>query len=197
MRRRFFDRLKQTICAVSLILTSACATNPANNFDQIHQGMTKAQVIAQIGGPDKSVRRGGADHWTYVLRNESGADEIREIEFQSGRATYVGDFRRPQISADEQDKINSAATDADHNRDEDDRKARNKILGVGERKSPAEQLKNSDDLDLKLRDSMYGTESYKESGHAKNISAPTFEDVSPSDGLSDEASGGRSETPSK
>ena len=181
MHDRFIARLKQVSCALALLLAAACATNPANNFDGIHQGMTKAQVIAQIGGPDKSVRRGGADHWTYVLRNESGADEIREIEFQSGRATYVGDFRRPQISADEQDKLNGAATDADHARDEEDRKARNKMLGVSERKSPAEQLKSSDDLDLKLRDSMYGTESYKESGHAKSVVAPNYEEVTPTD----------------
>ena len=169
-----------TSLAAAAVLTSACATNLVSNFNHIQKGMTKAQVISQIGGPDKAVRRGGADHWTYAIRNESGSDELREIEFESGRATYVGDFRRPQISADEQDKINNAVVEADAKRDEADHHARNKMLGIQERRSPAEQLEKSDDLDLKLRDSLYGTESYKASGHAKNITAPVFEEVSPS-----------------
>ncbi len=68
--------------------------------------MTKGEVLAAVGGPDRTQRWHGRDRWEYTLHGHPEGDIVREVHFENGRSTYVGAAIKPAISADEQDRRN-------------------------------------------------------------------------------------------
>jgi outer membrane protein assembly factor BamE len=97
---------------VSLALYSTgCASTDIRDFEKIQVGMDKDDVLKIMGSPNKSERWKGMDRWTYVLWNDN-QDGRREVHFNEGRATYVGDMVKPEISAEEQDRLNAESNAA-------------------------------------------------------------------------------------
>lgn len=90
-----------------------CQSNPLREFSDLRQGMYKDEVLDIAGSPSRTQRWHGMDRWTYIYFLESnqmgwkGTDRAeKEVHFASGRAVYVGDKPKPDISAEEQDRIN-------------------------------------------------------------------------------------------
>jgi outer membrane protein assembly factor BamE (lipoprotein component of BamABCDE complex) len=75
-------------------------------FESVHGGMSKSEVIEIVGGPQRTQRWHGRDRWEYRFYNTREGDVIREVHFEDGKSTYVGSAIKPAISADEQDRIN-------------------------------------------------------------------------------------------
>ena len=105
------NRLFQfTLVFFSALLASGCQTARHREFDSVRTGMAKDQVLAAVGGPNRSMHKNGLDHWTYFLwAPEGGGPQVREIHFSEGIAVYVGAPLAPRVSADEQDQINAGA----------------------------------------------------------------------------------------
>lgn len=84
---------------------SGCQTSMVRQFEKVHPGMDKHQVLEAMGSPRASTRLHGKDRWIYVFYE----DDIRfekEIHFSSGVATYVGGpwTPPPEASAEARDK---------------------------------------------------------------------------------------------
>ncbi len=90
---------------------SACQTARVKEFEQVHSGMSKSEVLSAVGGPVRTQRWRGRDRWEYRM-----GDVVREVHFEDGKATYVGSAIKPAISAEEQDRLNE-----NYSRDSDTR----------------------------------------------------------------------------
>jgi len=105
--------LRMTLFCVSL--TSAfglgCQTNEIKAFSKVQPGMEKGDVIGIMGSPQRSERWHGRDRWTYIFYHEDSRFE-KEVQFSGGRSLYVGDVTKPEVSAEEQDKINEESNQA-------------------------------------------------------------------------------------
>lgn len=103
------NRLFQfTLVFSSALLASGCQTARHHEFDSLRTGMAKDQVLATVGGPNRSVYKNGTDRWTYFMwAPEGGGRQVREIHFSDGIVVYFGAPPSPKISADEQDQINA------------------------------------------------------------------------------------------
>lgn len=88
-----------------VVFTAACQSMPSKQFTKLKTGMDKDDVLQIMGSPDRTQRWQGMDRWTYKVW-ESDTSELKEVHFSEGIAVYVGEFVKPEISADEQDKIN-------------------------------------------------------------------------------------------
>lgn len=105
----------RSIFSVSLLggslLLSACQTNMLREYNKLHVGMEKDDVLNVMGSPQRTQRFHGKDRWTYVFY----ADKIRhekEIQFFEGNAVYVGEKSEPEISAAQVDAKNEAENKA-------------------------------------------------------------------------------------
>lgn len=85
---------------------SGCQSKRYKEFETIHGGMSKGDVLAVMGNPDRTQRWHGRDRWQYTLYGHPDGDVVREVHFENGRSTYVGAAIKPAISADEQDRLN-------------------------------------------------------------------------------------------
>lgn len=95
-----------------LFILGACQTSRYKEFETIHGGMSKSEVLNAIGGPTRTQRWHGRDRWEYTLNGTPEGDITREVHFENGRSTYVGAAIKPPISADEQDQINLLSNQA-------------------------------------------------------------------------------------
>lgn len=84
-----------------------CQTSRLKEFETVHGGMSKDQVLELVGGPKRTQRWHGRDRWEYRFYNTTEGDVIREVHFENGKSTYVGSAIKPAISADEQDLLNA------------------------------------------------------------------------------------------
>lgn len=83
----------------SLLLFSlslaACQTNMTRQFEKVHSGMEKNDVLELMGSPQRSQRFHGKDRWTYILYEDNKRSE-KEVHFDNGVAVYVGDTWKPE-----------------------------------------------------------------------------------------------------
>ena len=86
----------------------ACQTTPPSKlkeFDEVHLGAEKIDVLEKIGNPTFFDRKLGQDRWTYQMYEDNIRHE-KVIYFLDGFVTYRGEPIPPFISAEEQDDIN-------------------------------------------------------------------------------------------
>lgn len=176
MTGTFVTASKLVLSIFFLGLFSACQTTSHKNFEQVRVGMDKPTILDLVGGPQRSGRIMGRDRWIYHFRSATEGDQIREIHFESGRAVYVGGRVAPNTPAEDQDRINEKVVREEAARDDEDRAAWEKEVGLLKLPERGKSQKK-DDLDLRLRDSMYGTTDYHKSAREKNKVAPVFEPV--------------------
>lgn len=104
------------ICSLFFIFIflQGCASRPLQQFEKIKQGMEKGTVLDLIGSPQFTKRSLGLDRWTYIFYQDD-IKITKEVHFDQGTVTYVGDVQQPIISADEQDQINKELQKKLHN----------------------------------------------------------------------------------
>lgn len=163
------------LLGLSLCLT-ACQTPSHKHFSEVRVGMDKPTVIELIGGPQKASRIQGRDRWIYIFRSPTEGEQIREIHFEYGRVLYVGGRVSPDVPAEDQDRMNEKLVQDETVQAEADKELWEKehgVLRLPKKAAPAKM----DDHDMRLKDSMLGTDFYKKSKREKNKVAPTFEPV--------------------
>lgn len=103
-------RLIRGAFSILLLFFSAlgCQTNELKQYEKLKVGMDKGDVIDIMGSPRRSERWHGQDRWTYVFYQDR-EQYLKEVHFMEGRASYVGDQWKPEISADDQDHQNEAS----------------------------------------------------------------------------------------
>lgn len=94
------------LCGFLCVALSGCQSARYREFESLHVGMEKAEVLDAIGEPDAKARWRGMDRWTYTFRDRGGSKISKEVHLREGRAIYVGTPKQPEISASEQDRIN-------------------------------------------------------------------------------------------
>lgn len=99
-----------TVLVGSLGLT-ACQTNMYKEYQKIHPGMEKDDVLEVMGNPQRTQRFHGKDRWTYVFYDNKLRHE-KEVQFFEGNAVYVGDPWQPEVSAAQADAKNEASNKA-------------------------------------------------------------------------------------
>lgn len=108
------SRAQLFVCILSLSLVCACTTiEQKKQFEQVQVGMDKGQVLEIMDSPQRTERHHGQDRWTYFIQNSEAQNPIqqeqqleKQIYFENGKSTYVGDPIKPLISAETQDRIN-------------------------------------------------------------------------------------------
>lgn len=159
MGGRLWLRISRSFAFVSfgflLAGTLGCQSAPIHRFDGVRVGMSKSMVVETAGSPSVTRRVQGKDRWIYEFHDRSDGTETREVQFDHGRAVYVGPKLQTPISADQQDRLNEAAVADDEKRLSEEEERRDKSLGIAR---PSKSLKREpeDALDRKLRESMYG-----------------------------------------
>ncbi len=93
---------------ISAIFLFGCATNQRRQFEQVKIGMEKNDVLMLMDSPQRTQRWQGKDRWTYVFYDENTRLE-KEVHFLEGKADYVGEVFKPEVSAAEQDARNEAS----------------------------------------------------------------------------------------
>lgn len=78
------------VVVLMLFLWSGCASLSLKTFRGIDLGMTKSDVLEQVGSPFKTDHRDGIDYWMYRFY-EKETRILQEIQFQDGQVIYVGD----------------------------------------------------------------------------------------------------------
>lgn len=92
----------------SAFLLAGCATNMREQFDRVQVGMEKNDVLNLMDSPQRTQRWHGMDRWTYIFYDQDVRYE-KEVHFADGKANYVGEVYKPEVSAEEQDARNEAA----------------------------------------------------------------------------------------
>lgn len=105
----------RTILSISLIgsslLLSACQTNMLKEYNKLHIGMEKDDVLEAMGSPQRTQRFHGKDRWTYIFYTDRVRYE-KEVQFFEGNAIYVGDKWEPEVTAAQTDAKNEAENKA-------------------------------------------------------------------------------------
>lgn len=85
IRMLFFANL---FIANLILATIGCTTNMAKSLDQIKPGMDRDDVLEIAGGPKRTFREVGQDHWIYVyyVNNQPW---LRDVVFSDGRVDRV------------------------------------------------------------------------------------------------------------
>jgi outer membrane protein assembly factor BamE len=98
------------VLSLFLLFFSAlgCQTNELKQYEKLKVGMDKGDVIDVMGSPRRTERWHGQDRWTYVFYQDR-EQYLKEVHFMGGRASYIGDLWKPEISADEVDRQNEAS----------------------------------------------------------------------------------------
>lgn len=84
--------------AVAALFSTACQTNMLKEYEKLHPGMEKDDVLDKMGNPQRTQRFHGKDRWTYVFYQDRIRYE-KEIQFFEGNAVYVGEISQPEPSA--------------------------------------------------------------------------------------------------
>lgn len=75
--------------AVIAFLMVGCASRQSQELKKVEVGMSKADVLGQVGNPTRNDRHNGMDRWTYDLQQEAITEPIY-VYFDSGKVVYVG-----------------------------------------------------------------------------------------------------------
>jgi len=95
------------ILMIGFVLSlTACQTSQLKQYQQLHLGMEKHDVLEIMGSPYKTGRSNDQDRWTYIFYDNQIRNE-KEVHFFEGTAVYIGEKSKPLISAEEQDRINA------------------------------------------------------------------------------------------
>ena len=89
-------------------LLAACAYHIPSHFEQVKVGMEKNDVLSLMESPQRTQRWRGMDRWTYIYYDQEQRVE-KEVHFSQGKATYVGEVLKPEVSAAERDQQNEAS----------------------------------------------------------------------------------------
>ncbi len=84
---------------------TACQHAPIDRYNKIAKGMDKDQVLDLVGSPKTTLRKESKDIWVYDFYSEDNLS-TKELHFQEGKLTYLGDKTRPEVSAEQMDLIN-------------------------------------------------------------------------------------------
>lgn len=90
---------------IMMLLLTGCTISQKKQFEKVEVGMEKDQVLGLLDSPQRTQRWHGLDRWTYIFYDENHRLE-KEVHFNEGKASYVGDTYAPPISANDQDKTN-------------------------------------------------------------------------------------------
>jgi outer membrane protein assembly factor BamE len=86
-------------------------TNMLKEYQSLHAGMEKDDVLEKMGNPQHTERFHGKDRWTYIFYTDRIRYE-KEVQFIEGSAVYVGDTWQPEVSAVQVDTKNEIANKA-------------------------------------------------------------------------------------
>jgi outer membrane protein assembly factor BamE (lipoprotein component of BamABCDE complex) len=163
-------------------LVAGCNTTQYKQFSDVKVGMDKSSIVEAAGSPNVVERYEGKDRWIYTFDDTPEGEKRREILFENERAVYVGPKIQPKVTAAEQDKINETVLEDETKRENEAELVRDKKLGIARVADPEKysdkgprKEEKVDELDLRLRDSLYGTTSSQEL--ERNKVAPTFEPI--------------------
>ena len=163
-------------------LLAGCNTTQYKQFSDVKVGMDKSSVVEKAGNPNVVERYEGKDRWIYTFDDTPEGEKRREILFENERAVYVGPKIQPKVAAEQQDKINETVLEDESKRESEVELARDKRLGIARVSDPEKYSDKSprkeekvDELDLRLRDSLYGTTTTQEL--ERNKTAPVFEPI--------------------
>lgn len=96
---------------LSACLLLACQSSPLKDYQSLHPGMEKDDVLGIMGSPQRTERFHGKDRWTYVFYDNKFRYE-KEVQFFEGNAVYLGDPWQPEVSAAQVDAKNEAMNKA-------------------------------------------------------------------------------------
>lgn len=96
---------------ISALFLTACQTNMLKEYQSLHLGMEKDDVLSKMGSPQRTQRFHGKDRWTYVFYEDRIRYE-KEVQFFEGNAIYLGDIWQPEVSAVQTDVKNEASNKA-------------------------------------------------------------------------------------
>lgn len=153
-------------------LLTGCQTPAWKNFDRVHNGQFKDAVLEEVGGPNITRRVRGQDHWVYYFSDHPDGSLLREVHFEEGRVIYAGPPQPPKIRAEEQDKLNEGADQADREFLSAEQRRRDQRVGASRPPLINPSEGREDIEDRKLRESLYGIE--KDINIEKRKRAPVF-----------------------
>ena len=113
------------LAAASLFL-AACQTSQLRQYEKLHAGMDKHEVLETMGSPMTSNRMHDKDRWIYVFY-DNGIRFEKEVHFMSGNVVYVGEPWTPApektaISVDKKNEEINKVEDAKEEKREEARK---------------------------------------------------------------------------
>lgn len=97
---------KGLLFAAALVVVTGCQSPRYKEFTNVKQGMEKDLVLKAAGNPTIARRWNGKDRWIYSYIQTPDGPQTREVHFQDGRAVYVGTKVVPDVSAEDQDRLN-------------------------------------------------------------------------------------------
>ena len=112
---------------LSLGFLFGCQTNMVRQFNQVHEGMDKDEVLELMGSPTTKTRFHGKDRWFYTYY-ENDVRYDKEIHFLNGKSVYVGGPYEPPVER-------SAAVADQKNQELDDKLQTDKAKRQVERKN--------------------------------------------------------------
>lgn len=107
--------MSRFFCALAMALTAGfilgCQSSPLKDYESLHAGMEKNDVLNIMGSPQRTQRFHGKDRWTYIFYDHNLRFE-KEVQFFEGNAIYLGDTWEPEVSAAQVDAKNELANKA-------------------------------------------------------------------------------------
>lgn len=93
------------------LLLSGCQTNMVKEYNKLHLGMEKDDVLEVMGSPQRTQRFHGKDRWTYIFYEDKIRYE-KEVQFFEGNAIYLGEKWEPEVTAAQVDAKNEESNKA-------------------------------------------------------------------------------------
>jgi hypothetical protein len=85
-----------SLFALAFQLATGCATvSQTQALRGIAVGMSKSEVLEQVGNPTRTGRHLGQDRWVYAANDESSSAQEIYVFFDQGSVTYVGPAQEP------------------------------------------------------------------------------------------------------
>ena len=133
-----------------------CQSPSHTYFEGVRVGMDKSDVLEAAGSPTRTRRSHGLDKWEYEYRYHPEGPQVREVQFENGKATYVGSKVEPKTNAEERDRLNAKREEDDKQRERLERDRYDKEFGVA-RVSADGVRPPMDEYDRKIREYYSGT----------------------------------------
>lgn len=147
--------------ASALLTLSSCQTPRYKEFSSVKQGMEKDLVLEAAGNPTIARRWNGKDRWIYHYLKTPDGPQTREVHFQDGRAVYVGTKVVPDVSAEDQDRLNDESNEQEQKRMEAEYKKWAETVGAV---TAGDGDKSNPEIDADFRERTYGVPLRKSSG---------------------------------